>query len=65
MERLTARGKPFDWVAPPVLNWATRVAVEMSADGLLRVVGFEPSQGWDPAVQVTRIMDLAEEQLAA
>jgi hypothetical protein len=64
-ERLLARGMPFDWVAPPVLNWATRVAVEMSADGLLRVVGFEPSQGWDPAVQVTEILDLAEEQLAA
>jgi hypothetical protein len=63
--RVAARREPFDWVAPPVLNWATRVAVEMSADGLLRAVGFEPSTGWEPAIQVTNMFDLAHERLAA
>jgi hypothetical protein len=64
-QRVAARCEPFDWVAPPVLNWATRVAVEMSADGMLRAVGFEPSTGWEAAVQVTNIFDLANERLAA
>jgi hypothetical protein len=64
-QRIAGKREPFDWVAPPVLNWATRVAVEMSADGLLRVVGFEPSQGWDPAIQATNMFDLAQERLAA
>ena len=64
-QRVAALRQPFDWVAPPVLNWATRVAVEMSADGLLRVIGFEPSRGWEPAVQATHILDLAQERLAA
>lgn len=65
IERIAAKRAPFDWVAPPVLNWATRVAVEMSADGLLRIVGFEPSDGWEPAIQATNIFDLVQERLAA
>ncbi|HKH03360.1 MAG TPA: hypothetical protein VKB08_21945, partial [Bradyrhizobium sp.] len=64
-ERIAAKREPFDWVVPPVLNWATRVAVEMSADGILRVVGFEPSRGWDPAIPATNMFDLAQERLAA
>jgi len=64
-ERIATRRRPFDWVSPPVLNWATRVAVEMSTDGLLRVVGFEPSHGWEPAVQATNILDLASQEVAA
>ena len=35
-------GAEFDWVAPPVLNSQTRVAVEMCpASGVLRVMGLE------------------------
>ena len=64
-KRLAERGAAFDWVIPPVLNWATRVAVELSADGLLRVVGYEPSQGWEPAVQATHVLELPPEQFAA
>jgi hypothetical protein len=64
-ERIAAKRESFDWVAPPVLNWATRVAVEMSADGVLQVLGFEPSRGWEPAVQATRLLDLSQERLAA
>jgi hypothetical protein len=64
-ERITIKRAPFDWVTPPVLNWATRVAVEMSADGLLRIMGFEPSHGWNSAIQATNIFDLSQERLAA
>ncbi len=41
----------FDWVAPPVLNEFTRIAVEMCpATGLLRVLGYEvANQGDLPA----------------
>ena len=36
--------RPFDWLAGPVLNGLTRLAVEASpATGELRVVGFEPT----------------------
>jgi hypothetical protein len=36
--------QPFDWLADPVLNGLTRLAVETSpATGELRVVGFEPT----------------------
>ena len=35
---------PFAWLAPPVLNGLTRLAVEASpATGELRAVGFEPT----------------------
>lgn len=51
--------QPFDWLAPPVHNWATRLAVEMSADGRLRLAGFEPVGGSKPAVRVTQVLELA------
>jgi hypothetical protein len=52
--------QPFDWLKPPVHNWATRVAVEMSAgDGTLRVLGFEPVAGDIPAARATQLFDLA------
>jgi hypothetical protein len=58
--------KPFDWLRPPVHNWATRVAVEMSAgDGVLRVLGFEPVGGDRPSVAATHPFDLAKACLAA
>jgi hypothetical protein len=58
--------QPFDWLKPPVHNWATRVAVEMSAaDGTLRVIGFEPVGGDRPAARATQMLDLARARLAA
>ena len=40
----------FGWVIPPVRNWNTRVAVEMSpGEGWLRVLGFEPCSTVDVA----------------
>ena len=39
-------GNGFDWVAAPVLNQFTRIAVEMCpAEGLLRVLGYEKLSG--------------------
>jgi hypothetical protein len=47
-------GTEFDWVAPPVLNSQTRVAVEMCpASGVLRVMGFEQSEASDLPEPVT------------
>lgn len=64
--RVPDRGQPFDWVVPPVRNWATRVAVEMNAgEGTLRVVGFEPVEGAMPAAQATEVFDLARARVAA
>jgi hypothetical protein len=58
--------QPFDWLKPPVHNWATRVAVEMcAADGTLRVIGLEPVGGDRPAVHATQMLDLARVHLAA
>jgi hypothetical protein len=60
------RSRPFAWLTPPVLNWATRVAVEMNAgDGTLRVLGFEPVGGALPAAKATQVFDLACERIAA
>ena len=62
---LTAFGEPFGWLKPPVLNWATRVALEMSAaDGMLRVAGHEPVGGKAPARQATYPFKLAREHSA-
>ena len=46
---------PFDWLAEPVLNGLTRLAVEASpATGDLRVLGLEPtSKRMTTAVPVT------------
>ena len=36
----------FDWVAPPILNPYTRLAVEMCpANGILRAIGYEAIPG--------------------
>ena len=49
----------FDWVAPPVLNAFTRIAVEMCpANGILRAVGYERPAGGEFAQPVTRIREL-------
>lgn len=59
-------GQAFSWLRPPVLNWATRLAVEMTAaDGTLRVVGYEPTDGRRPARQATNLFDLVQERAAA
>jgi hypothetical protein len=51
----------FDWVAPPVLNAFTRVAVEMCpAKGVLRAVGYEGSPGCELAQRATEPCELAE-----
>jgi hypothetical protein len=45
----------FDWVAPPILNPYTRLAVEMcAAKGVLRVVGYETGRDVEVAQAVTR-----------
>jgi len=51
--------RAFDWVAPPVLNPYTRVAVEMCpCAGILRVVGYErPARGELPT-PVTRVCEV-------
>ena len=42
--------EPFGWMVPPVRNWNTRVAVEMSAgEGWIRALGFEPCNAADAA----------------
>jgi hypothetical protein len=65
-ERRTEIAQPFAWVEPPVRNWATRLAVEMSAgDGCLRVVGYEPTDGIRPAEPATAMFDLAQQRVAA
>jgi hypothetical protein len=46
-------GEPFGWVAPPVRNWNTRLAVEINVgEGLLRAQGYEPVG--DDALPATR-----------
>jgi hypothetical protein len=58
--------EPFGWLKPPVLNWATRVALEMcAADATLRVLGYEPVSRTAPARQATHLFDLSTHCLAA
>jgi hypothetical protein len=53
-----ARGT-FAWVAPPVLNPFTRIAVEMCpATGVLRAVGYETLPGCELAQPVTQACEL-------
>jgi len=53
-----ARGT-FAWVAPPVLNPFTRIAVEMCpATGVLRAVGYETLPGSELAQPVTQACEL-------
>jgi len=61
---LTAWESPFigafDWVAEPVLNHYTRMAVEMcAARGILRVVGYETEPGSEFPQPVTQMREIA------
>jgi hypothetical protein len=48
----------FDWVAPPILNPYTRLAVEMCpANGILRAVGYEATAGAELPQVVTSTCD--------
>jgi hypothetical protein len=56
----------FAWLAAPVLNRYTRVAVELSpAKGVLRVIGYALSPGQDLPQPVTQMCELAVDPLAA
>ena len=45
----------FGWVSPPVLNFHTRLAVEMCpAAGVLRAIGYEQSEGQELPEPVTQ-----------
>jgi hypothetical protein len=56
----------FAWVAPPVLNPYTRLAVEMCpARGILRVVGYELPAGQEFARPVTQVRELTASRAAA
>ena len=55
----------FTWVAPPVLNPYTRMAVEMcAATGVLRVVGYE-RQGGELPTPATLPCEVQAEKLPA
>jgi hypothetical protein len=50
----------FDWVAEPVLNHYTRMAVEMcAARGILRVVGYETVAGHEFPQPVTQMREIS------
>lgn len=50
----------FDWVAEPVLNHYTRMAVEMcAARGILRVAGYETVPGFELPQPVTEMCEIA------
>jgi hypothetical protein len=56
----------FGWVAPPVLNPFTRIAVEMCpARGILRVMGYERPGGEELARPATQPRELRLEPVAA
>jgi hypothetical protein len=56
----------FGWVAPPVLNPYTRMAVEMNpARGILRVVGYERPEGAELAMPATQRHELKAGRVAA
>jgi hypothetical protein len=64
--QVTALAEPFGWLHPPVHNWATRVAVEMSAaNAMLRVIGFEPVGTDVPSTPATHLLDLSPARMAA
>jgi hypothetical protein len=64
--QVMALAEPFSWLRPPVHNWATRVAVEMSAAApTLRVVGFEPVGMDVPSAAATHMLDLSPVRMAA
>jgi hypothetical protein len=50
----------FEWVAPPVLNPFTRMAIAMCpANGRLRALGYEPQPGSELPQAATQICDIA------
>src|SRR5262249_26515842 len=52
--------RAFDWVAPPVLNPYTRVAVEMCPRaGILRVVGYERAARGGRPTPVPHVCEVA------
>ena len=54
----------FAWVAPPVLNAYTRVAVEMCpASGILHAVGYELTVGQEVAEPATLPCDVSLNQV--
>src|SRR5262245_3574938 len=54
-------GEGFEWVAPPILNPYTRLAVEMCpAKGVLRAVGYEPTPAAELPSAVTLTCDLQQ-----
>ena len=56
----------FSWVAAPVLNRFTRIAVEMNpAEGLLRVVGYALLPGNELPQPVTRTCEIAADSRTA
>jgi hypothetical protein len=56
----------FGWVVPPVLNYYTRIAVEMCpARGILRAVGYELPGGAEFAEPVTQPCELFLDRAAA
>lgn len=56
----------FGWIAPPVLNPYTRIAVEMcAARSLIRAVGFELHDGEEFARPVTQVCELSGGSVAA
>jgi hypothetical protein len=51
----------FGWVAPPILNLYTRLAVEMCpAQGVLRAAGYESTPGAELPTAVTTSCKLHE-----
>ena len=56
----------FGWVAPPVLNPYTRIAVEMNpARGIIRAAGYELHEGEEFARPVTEPCEFSAERVAA
>jgi hypothetical protein len=50
----------FGWVAPPVLNRFTRLAIEMcAAEGILRVAGYECTPGASESQRATQVTSVA------
>ena len=56
----------FGWIAPPVLNPYTRIAVEMNpARGIIRAVGYERHDGEEFPRAVTQPSEFSAEPIAA
>jgi hypothetical protein len=53
-------GEAFRWVAPPILNTQTRIAVELCpARGVLRAIGYEPAAGQELPAPATAVCEIA------